>query len=128
MYCIAIIIIIIIITFLSLVSTNNATAGHTHIRSQHISSLSQQLQPCASKWDAVSMQLGFKHHEIENIRATPILLLSAPMSYLNAILSNWSHWVPGDSRHSQDYATLENLKHAVSKAGYPKLASELNIN
>ena len=36
-------------------------------------------------------------------------------------------WAPGDSRGSTKYANLEDLKSAVSKAGFGVIATELSL-
>ena len=36
-------------------------------------------------------------------------------------------WAPGDSRGSTKYANLEDLKSAVSKAGFSVIATELSL-
>ena len=63
--------------------------------------------------------------ELEQIEAKPNLLNDAPRSFLNSMLSDWMQWAPGDSRGSEDYATLEGLRVAVDKAGFGKVAQDL---
>ena len=43
------------------------------------------------------------------------------------MLEEWFQWAPGDARGSQDFATLESLKDAVSKAGFGSTAHKLEI-
>ena len=54
-----------------------------------------------------------------------MLLPDAPVSYLNTMLSSWLRWAPGDARGSRDYATIQNLKTAVDRAGLGVVAQEL---
>ena len=89
--------------------------------------LCEQLQPCAAKWEDIAKFLGFKDYEIANIKADPTKLIGAPGSYMDEVISQWSHWAPGDARGSRDYATLEQLKVAVDKAGFHDIAAELRL-
>jgi hypothetical protein len=64
--------------------------------------------------------LQFDSHEISNIAANP-----EPTACMAKVIGDWLEWAPGDSRGSEDYATLERLRMAVDKAGYGVTASEL---
>ena len=54
-------------------------------------------------------------------------LMSAPGSFMDGMIDRWSHWAPSDARKSKDYATLEALRNAVNKAGFPDIALELTL-
>ena len=73
------------------------------------------------------MYLGFKKKEMNNIAAQPLLLNGAPHTWLNTVLSDWMEWAPGDSRGSTKYANLEDLRSAVSKAGFGVVAAGLSL-
>ena len=79
----------------------------------------------AHKWKQIGQGLGFTADELSIIEATPTHFTSAPLSYLDAMLSDWQQWAPGDWRGSTDYATLASLKSAVNKAGLGRTAQEL---
>jgi hypothetical protein len=102
-------------------------AGRTTIEDHHYGQLCEQLRPCAASWDDIAKHLGFKGHEIANIKADPLKLLSAPGSYMDGVIEKWSHWAPRDARGSEDYSTLEALRTAVDKAGYPDIALKLKL-
>ena len=83
------------------------------------------LQRQSHKWKLIGQYLGFTADELSNIEARPALFNTAPGSYLDAMLSDWQQWAPGDCRGSTDYATLAFLKNAVNKAGLGRTAHEL---
>ena len=49
--------------------------------------------------------------------------MTAPGSWLSAMLEAWLEWKPGDSRGT---VSLESLKKAVDKAGLGRTAAELH--
>ena len=79
----------------------------------------------ASKWREIGAALGFSQGEMDNIEAIPLLLQSAPVSWLREMLTRWLHWVPGDERGSTDYPTREALRTAILKANLDQLAEIL---
>ena len=83
------------------------------------------LRSHSHKWKQIGQGLGFTADELSIIEATPTLFTSAPLSYLDAMLSDWQQWAPGDWRGSTDYATLASLKSAVNKAGLGRTAQKL---
>ena len=89
--------------------------------------LIQQLSDCAAKWRKIGTHLKFQQKELDIIQANPLLLNGAPRSWLSVMLSDWMEWAPGDSRGSTSYANLEDLKSAVSKAGFGIIAAELSL-
>ena len=94
----------------------------------YCSSLIYQLSNCAANWREIGTHLGFQQGELNNILAKPLLLSGAPQSWLSDLLSQWMEWAPGDSRGSTKYATLEDLKSAVSKAGFGVVAAGLSLD
>ena len=98
--------------------------GQNTTRPDH-SYIYQKLQPYASKWRAIVIGLRFTPAELDNIEANPSHFTTAPRSYLSAMLSNWLEWAPGDARGSTKYATMEDLRSAVDRAGLGLTASEL---
>ena len=97
----------------------------SRLNDQDLTWLCEKLGPCAYKWRLIAQGLGFTDHELCNIEAAPLLLTGAPYSYLQAMLSRWLQWAPGDSRGSKCYASKECLRGAVNKAGMGQLAQEL---
>ena len=91
---------------------------------QDIGILYEQLRSHSTKWESIGVGLRFTASEIFVIKAAP----GAPYSYLRAMLSIWQQWAPGDARGSKNYATLESLKTAVSKAGLERAAEELHLD
>ena len=99
----------------------------TQCDSRHHAILLNKLSIHSSKWEVIGSNLGFQQGELENIRYAPLLLASAPRSWLSAMLATWLEWAPNDKRESGQYATLEALKAAVSKAGLGSTAESLTI-
>ena len=99
---------------------NKLNKHHTH-------SLIFQLSNCAAKWREIGTHLGFQQEELNTIQAKPLLLNDAPQSWLSELLSHWMEWAPGDSRGSEKYANLDDLKRAVSRVGFGVIAAELSI-
>jgi hypothetical protein len=95
------------------------------ISEQDFTAAREKLQKYPSKWRFIGQGLGFKHHELDAIQNQPLLLQTAPTSYLNEMLSSWQQWALGDHRGSTSYATLESLRTAVDKAGLGLTAQEL---
>ena len=93
----------------------------------HCSILFNQLKMHATKWRDIGNNLGFQQGELDSIQGAPLLLAGAPCSWLSAMLSKWLEWAPNDQRGSGQYATLEALKDAVSKADLGRTAESLMI-
>ena len=92
------------------------------ISQQEFSRIQRILQRHANKWKRIGQGLGFVPDELNDIESRPALFNTAPRSYLDAMLSEWWEWAPGDGRGSTDYATLASLKSAVSSAGLGRTA------
>ena len=64
------------------------------------------LQNYSDKWNPIGLCLGFTSPELRTIECMSILLTSAPVSYLQELLSQWLKW-PTANHPSQP--TLEAL-------------------
>ena len=84
-----------------------------------------KLKPYAYKWRDIAIGLRFTPAELDNIEANPSRFTTAPGSYLSAMLSDWLEWASGDARGSTNYATMEDLRSAVDRAGLGLTAREL---
>ena len=104
------------------------TEPSTRCDSSHCGTLLNQLNKHAAKWRDIGTNLGFQQGELDNIQAAPKYHMEAPQSWLSAMLSKWLEWAPNDGRGSDQYATLEALKDAVSKTGLGSTAENLTIN
>lgn len=79
--------------------------------------MSLELKTQSTEWKSIAIYLGFTGGELKIIEAKPLLLTSAPTSWLNDMLYEWLQWAPGDVRGSSKFATLEGLRVALDKAG-----------
>ena len=113
-----------------LCSTEECHSLKEKLNKCHCSFLIDQLSTnnCEAKWRKIGTHLNFQQKELDIIQANPLLLNDAPTSWLSVMLSNWVEWAPGDSRGSTSYANLEDLKSAVSKAGFGVVAEELSLS
>ena len=93
----------------------------------HFQFLLLQLNPCAAKWREIGTHLRFKQQELKTIQAESHLLNEAPESWLSAMLDQWLDWAPGDYRGSTNFATLEDLKVALHRAGFGAVAEDLTL-
>ena len=112
------------------ISVSSSTVNHsTHtvLTSGHYASLIQQLSSDVVKWREIGIYLGFSANELNLIQSKPALFTEAPTSWLQEIISQWLQWAPGDSRGSNSFATLENLKSALSRAGLGTTAHHLKV-
>ena len=99
----------------------------TRLYEEHYTTLLKQLTKHASHWKAIGAGLQFTPGELKNIETRPLLLVSAPTSWLSAMLDEWLQWAPGDNRGSKDFATFEALKFALKEAGLAATASDLQL-
>ena len=113
--------------YYSYVHTPFSAADRTLVGDSHYGCLCEQLRPCAASWEDIAKYLGFKAHEVANIRADPLKQVNAPGAFMDSTVDRWSHWAPGDSRGSKDYATLEALITAVDRAGFAVIAQKLTL-
>ena len=93
---------------------------------QHYSILHKQLIKHSDKWTEIASHLGFLPSEIKTIQADPLLFTDAPASWFRTMLEQWLQWAPGDSRGSNGFATLEDLKEALTQAGLGVAAHDLH--
>ncbi len=93
----------------------------------HFGILMEQLFQCKTEWERIAGGLRFHSYEIEGIRKTPMNVVQGPEACLGAVLSQWFQWAARDARGSEGRATLEALKAAVDRAGFPKVANSLTL-
>ena len=79
----------------------------------------------SSKWREIGIFLGFRRGELDIIQCKPLLLRNAPQSWLRAMLEEWLQWCPGDSRGSDSFPTVKELKQALRKCGLEKTADSI---
>ena len=58
--------------------------------------LMRLLQNCSSKWNPIGLSLGFIQSELDTIFGMLKLLIGAPVSYLQELLSQWVQWPTAD--------------------------------
>jgi hypothetical protein len=85
----------------------------------HLGGLLSQLSQHATKWRDIGTHLGFLPGDLSNIEATPNLWQGGPVSWLSAMLAQWLQ--------RTSFATLEDLKTALGKAGLAAAAHDLKI-
>ena len=75
----------------------------------------------SDKWSFIGLGLGFIQPELNQIRAMPSLLTTAPKSYLTELLSKWVQW-PTENHPTKP--TLSTLCEALrsSSVGLGSLA------
>ena len=95
---------------------------------EHCLTLYCQLRYCSDKWRELGVHLGFREGELDNIKASPILLWRAPYGFLEEVLFQWLRMYPGDFRGSTNYANLEALKDALMKCGLGRIAEDLTTD
>ena len=91
----------------------------------HLPELLIKLNDHASRWRDIGMYLGFRKGELDNIAGSPLLWTESPRSWLREILGAWLEWAPGDSRGSDAFASIENLKCALDKSGLAQTALDI---
>jgi hypothetical protein len=84
----------------------------------HHAVLFQQLEKHSAKWRDISRCLGFLPSKLDVIQAKPLLMVGAPSSWLEEVLTQWL---------SSGTATLETLRKALYGAGLGQTASNLHI-
>ena len=93
----------------------------------HLSVLVSALKNHALDWRVIGTHLGFQPGELANIAGRPMLFNDAPQSWLQAMLSEWLQWAPGDSRGSLSFASFKMLKSALNKSGLAATAYDLSL-
>ena len=86
--------------------------------------LMRLLQSYSYKWNPIGLSLGFTQHELNTIFGMLRLLVEAPVSYLQELLSQWVQW-PTTEHPSNP--TLEALCTALRSplVGLGSLAKEV---
>ena len=59
---------------------------------KEVTKLLELIHTFSSKWELIGFMLGFAPSELENIKSMPLLLATAPTSYLKELLSRWVYW------------------------------------
>lgn len=57
-----------------------------------ISELMELCGDYAFRWNDIGLQLGFLNPQLHVIQSNPLLLINAPKSYLQELLSQWVQW------------------------------------
>ena len=97
--------------------------SRTELDSNHYSEICRHLVSVKHQWEDIALALGFKGHEIENIKRDLTLQLSGNQLY--EVISFWLRWGPKDKRGSKDIATLEALQEALNQTNNARI--KLNI-
>ena len=92
-----------------------------------LSTLLCQLSKYSGNWFDIGIHLKFRYRELDDIKVRPCLIQDAPKSWLTAMLAKWLQWAPGDSRERTSFATLDDLKAALNKAGLGIAAHDLHV-
>ena len=92
------------------------------LNESHFCELYIKLKEHASKWRDIGTFLQFQQGELNNIQSRPLLLQSAPESWLGAMLTDWLHRGPSDDRGRP---SIENLKLALQKSGLGALSFDI---
>ena len=93
----------------------------------HHSVLLKQLTKHAAVWREIGTYLGFTQGQLDNIQANQFLATNSPVSWFSSMLAQWLQWAPGESRGSTNFATLGDLKAALSQAGLGATAHDLGV-
>ena len=89
------------------------TSKRTELNSDHHSGICSQLDSVKHQWENIALALGFKDHEIKDIKRD--LSLQSSGNQLFEVISFWLRWGPNDKRGSEDVATLEALQEALDQ-------------
>lgn len=72
--------------------------------------------------------MGFLPGELDNFAADPDLLQEAQLSFLGKMLEKWIDWAWGDSKGSNNFATLNELRlYTLRDAGLRANAHDLQL-
>ena len=110
--------------FISVV-INSGSSSTIIFTETDIINLLHLLQDYSFKWNEIGLSLGFVTPELTTISSMPLLLVGAPISYLQELLSQWVQW-PTASHSIRP--TLESLCAALqsSLVGLGSLADQVN--
>ena len=84
----------------------------------HHSILFNQLANHSAEWRNIGRCLGFPPNRLDIIQANPLLLITAPSSWLDALLAQWL---------CSGEAKFEKLRDALLEAGLGQIASDLHL-
>ena len=77
----------------SLVSASAKTDKlDVQLTEEEVAKLLELIHTFSSKWDMIGLKIGFTFSELEYIKSMPLLLATAPTSYLKELLSQWVQW------------------------------------
>ena len=93
--------------------------SRTELDSNHYSEICRQLVSVKHQWEDIALALGFKDHEVENIKRDLPLQVSGNQLY--KVISFWLCWGPKDKRGSKDIATLEALQEALNQTNNARI-------
>ena len=97
-------------------------AKHNLLTEFHLPKLLEKLNIHAGKWRNIALHLGFLSGELDNIQTRPLLLQTAPESWLGAMLTEWLQRAPNDTRGS---SSIKSLMHALNKSGIETIEFDL---
>ena len=95
---------------------------------EHYSALCYILEVHATKWRDIGQYLGFLPGELDNIQGSPLLLQTAPISWLNTMIEKFLQDKYKRRVEERIYSTktkLETLETALKKTGLGAAASQL---
>ena len=89
-----------------------------------IATLLNLMHKFSYKWNEIGLGLGFVQSELTLISSNPLLLISAPASYLRMLLSQWVQW---PTKEHCTKPTLKALCEALrgSLVGLGRLAKQI---
>ena len=110
-------------TELYFVSVETNGAASVKLSDKDIINLMRLLQSYSYEWNPIGLSLGFTPHELCTISCMVTLLMGAPVSYLQELLSQWVQW---PTTEYPNIPTLEALCVALSPlVGLGSLAKDL---
>ena len=116
-----------IVFFFFFLSMGSVTVtSRTELDSNHFSEICSQLVSVKHQWEEIALALGFKDHDIKNIKRDVSLQLSGNQLY--EVISFWLRWGPKDKRGSKDIATLEALQVALNQTNNARVKLKLTMN
>ena len=92
---------------------NSGSSSIIIFTEKDILNLLRLLQIYSFKWNEIGLSLGFVTPELTTISSMPLLLVGAPTSYLQELLSQWVQW-PTASHSTRP--TLESLCGALQSS------------
>ena len=69
-----------------------STSSRQQLSEQDITALMNLVHIVSDKWIAIGIGLGFTPSELNQISSKPLLLATAPTSFLMELLSQWTQW------------------------------------